>query len=69
MAMRHPKSIVLSGALTALIIMTVSQLLFYYYFNLNNYILSPLFLLCGSDHVMQLAWCCNGMILATTKHF
>lgn len=49
MAMRHPKTIVLSGALAALIVMTVSSVLyvtappFYFYF----YFLSKSSLLLG----------------------
>jgi len=40
MAMRHPKSTVLSGALTALIVMTVSCP-FFYFFLFQQFLLQP----------------------------
>lgn len=57
MAMRHPKSIVLSGALTALIVMTVSSLIFYFLLFIFSSIIAlfllPLLVVCGSDEVMH----------------
>jgi len=57
MAMRHPKSIVLSGALSALIVMTVSSLIFYFLLFIFSSIIAlfllPLLVIFGSDEVMH----------------
>lgn len=60
MAMRHPKSIVLSGALTALIIMTVSA-------TVMCYLQRSCFF--GSHFGMIFAWYCDGLVLATIEHY
>lgn len=66
MAMRHPRATVLSGALTALIIMTVSYSVLSFGLNINNFVMRLIF---GSNTASIFALQFNGMFPATMKHY
>ena len=67
MAMRHPKSIVLSGALCALIVMTVSYLFSCLFFIHGMYFFcASAFSNCCSDAPMHV---CDAMIILVCHKF